>query len=103
MENYTKRRKSSFLFSPVIEDFELVDNLSEMSDKNDDVNTDLESRSYYMPTSNSLSIFSRMSEISLQTLSTKYQYFFFCSFFLMIFLMGIVIGALMVKISGTGN
>ena len=103
MENHPKRRKSYVLFSPVIENFELVDNISEMSDNIDDVNTDLESRSYYMPTSNRLSIFSRMSEISLQTLSTKYQYFFLCSSFLMIFLMGIVIGALMVKISGTGN
>ena len=103
MENHPKRRKSYVLFSPVIENFELVDNISEMSDNIDDVNTDLESRSYYMPTSNRLSIFSRMSEISLQILSTKYQYFFLCSSFLMIFLMGIVIGALMVKISGTGN
>ena len=103
MENHPKRRKSSVLFSPVIENFELVDNISEMSDNIDDVNTDLESRSYYLPISSRLSIFSRMSEISLQILSTKYQYFFLCSSFLMIFLMGIVIGALMVKISGTGN
>ena len=103
MENHPKRRKSSVLFSPVIENFELVDSLPEMSDKNDNVNNDLESRSYYLPISSRLSIFSRISEISLQILSTKYQYFFLYSSFLMIFLMGIVIGALMVKISGTGN
>ena len=41
---------------------------------------------------------SRMSEISLQTLSTKYQYFFLCSSFIMIFLMGIFVGALIIKI-----
>ena len=95
MENYPKRRKSSVMFVPVVENLELLDNKSETSEM--DVTNDLESRSYNFPSSNRLSIFSRMSEISLQTLSTKDQFFFLCSSFL-IFLMGIVVCAVMVKI-----
>jgi hypothetical protein len=95
MENYPKRRKSSVMFSPVVQNLELLDNKSETSEM--DVTNDLESRSYNFPSSNRLSIFRRMSEISLQTLSTKDQFFFLCSSFL-IFLMGIVVCAVMVKI-----
>ena len=94
------RRKSTVLFSSVLEDYEKQENqsfVSEKEDLDDHENNIVETRSYCYPSSHRMSIFSRISEISFQTLNHKYQCIFLMSAFLIIFLIGLFVGALAVK------
>ena len=93
-ENGIKRRKSSVLFNPVLEDFEPVG----VSTQSESTEKDLTSVSYHFNSTKRSSIFSRISEMSFQSISTKYQWFFLCCSCFIIFLMGVVIGALLVKV-----
>ena len=93
-----ERRKSSVAFSSVLLDYEKEEMNSNDSYKEEHVNQDgAKAETYFFPSGARPSVFSRISEMSFQTLSTKYQYIFVMFSFLMIFFIGIVVGALSVK------
>ena len=98
--NGFNRRKSSVLFNPILENFEPVDLNQEYGTTimDNDNENDLASISYQFPSSNRSSIFSKISGMSFETISSKYMGFFVFFSYLIIFIMGIMIGALLVNI-----
>ena len=90
-----------------MEEYDKVETQSCVSDKEDlenDENDTVEARSYYTQTSTRLSIFSRISEVSFQTLSSKYQFFILFCAFLMIFIIGFIFGIITAKfLIGSGH
>ena len=88
----SKRRKSSVLFSPVLEKYEPEEIESPILE-----NENQELRSYLFSSSFRMSIFSRMSEASFQSLGAKYQCSLIICCLLMAFLIGFSVGAITVK------
>ena len=80
-----------------MEEYDKVETQSCVSDKEDLENDTVEARSYYFPSSTRLSIFSRISEVSFQTLSSKYKLFILFCAFLMIFIIGFIFGIITAK------
>ena len=82
------------MFSNVLEDYEKVEDHSFIKEEDED-DDNVEPKSSYDSSLARLSIFSRVSEISLlSSLSIKYQFFFLIFGFLMIFLVGFIIGVI---------
>ena len=90
--NISRRRKSSVLFSPVLETYEPEEIESTIPE-----NENQEVRSYLFSYSPRMSIFSRMSEASFQALGAKYQCILVLCCLLMAFLIGVIVGAITVK------
>ena len=102
-EKVSGRRKSSVLFNEVLHKYEPSENEQEFSGKENARKENGEKRSLLFSSSSRLSMFSRLSEVSFrsiysfQALSTKSQYFFLICLLLMVFLMGVIVGAIYVK------
>ena len=99
-ERVSGRRKSSVLFNEVLKKYEPSENEQEISENGNAKKQNGEKRSLLFPSSSRQSIFSRRSGVSyhsFQALSSKYQYFFLISLLLMVFLMGVIVGAIYVK------
>ena len=99
-EKVSGRRKSSVLFNAVLQKYEPSENEQEFSEKENARKENGEKRSFLFPSSSRLSIFSRLSGVSVysfQAMSTKSQYFFLICLLLMVFLMGVIVGAIYVK------
>ena len=85
------------LFNPVLED--VAPNDEKLEDKDNDVDNGNESNTIpFIPDTRSVSTLRRISEISLQSITTKYQHFFLVASSIIIFMMGVVVGASTVKI-----
>ena len=87
----SRRRKSSVLFSQVLEKYEPEEIESPIPE-----NENQEVRSYLFSSSPRMSIFSRMSEASFQSLGAKYQCILIICCLLMAFLIGVAVGAITV-------
>ena len=89
----SRRRKSSVIFSPVLEQYEPEKNESQILE-----NENQEVISYLLTSSSSrMSIFSRMSEASFQALGANHQCILVIYCLIMAFLMGVAVGAITVK------
>ena len=90
--NISRRRKSSVSFSRVLEQYEPEKNESPFLE-----NENQEFTSYLFSSSPRMSMFSRMSEVSIQSLGAKYQCFLIICCLIMGFLIGVAVGAITVK------
>ena len=85
------------LFNPVLKEVAPYDDKAE--DDDDDVVDDNESKTFpFIQPTRSLSYLRRVSEISFRSITTKYQQFFLVASSIIIFMMGVVVGASTVKI-----
>ena len=88
----SRRRKSSVVFCPVLEKYEPEEiKLPILENENQEL------RSYLLSSSHRMSIFSRMSEASFQSLGAKYQCILVICSLIMAFLIGVAVGAITVK------
>ena len=85
------RRKSSVAFSPALKKYEPVDNVMQTLDN--------ESREWkpFQLSSSRLSVFSRFSDVSFHRLNTKSKCIYILLLLMMVFFIGVAVGAMSAK------
>ena len=98
--NKCGRRKSSVFFSSVLETYDDDENEHFKSNESYEIKIGAETllkRSFFKATSSSGSMFSRMSEYSFTSNGGLFKCFIISCSVLMIFLMGVIVGAMVLK------